>query len=106
MRLELLDGADLEGLPEEDYDLAESFLKMQKHRDLCQNLESEIVTMAAQINAVTYRFVKLLSEFDENEGWHGGGRSRMLDSQYGIRYRIAEWKHDTICFQTQNRKGD
>ena len=75
MRLELLDGADLEGLPEEAYDLVGSLLK-------------------------------LLSEFDENEGWHGDGRSRMLDSQYGIRYRIAEWKHDTICFQTQNRKGD
>ena len=39
----------------------------------CEELEIEILTAAAQINAATYRFLKLLAEFDEKGGWHGDG---------------------------------
>ena len=33
-------------------------------------LEVEILTMAGQMNAAQYRFLTLLFEFDELEGWH------------------------------------
>jgi len=36
-------------------------------------LEVEILTMAGQINAAQYRFIKLLGEFDDNGGWQGDG---------------------------------
>ena len=36
-------------------------------------LESEITTLAGHINAANYRFLKLLAEFDANDGWHGSG---------------------------------
>ena len=42
-------------------------------RALCEELEIQILTSAAQINAATYHFITLLGEFDENGGWHGDG---------------------------------
>ena len=36
-------------------------------------LEIEILTLAGQMNAVQYRFIKLLAEFDDNGGWQGDG---------------------------------
>jgi hypothetical protein len=36
-------------------------------------LEVEILTMAGQINAAQYLFIKLLFEFDEQGGWQGDG---------------------------------
>ena len=38
-----------------------------------EELEIEILTLAGQMNAVQYRFIKLLAEFDENGGWRGDG---------------------------------
>jgi len=38
-----------------------------------EELETEILTLAGQMNAVQYRFIKLLAEFDENGGWRGDG---------------------------------
>jgi len=42
-------------------------------RARCEELEIEIMTLAGQMNAVQYRFIKLLAEFDDNGGWHGDG---------------------------------
>ena len=36
-------------------------------------LEIEILTLAGQMNAVQYRFIKLLAEFDDNGGGQGDG---------------------------------
>ena len=36
-------------------------------------LADEITTLAGQINAANYRFLKLLSEFDRREAWEGAG---------------------------------
>lgn len=38
-----------------------------------EELEVEILTMAGQMNAVQYRFIKLLAEFDDTGGWKGDG---------------------------------
>ena len=38
-----------------------------------EELELVILTLAGQMNAVQYRFIKLLAEFDENGGWRGDG---------------------------------
>jgi len=38
-----------------------------------EELEIEILTLAGQMNAVQYRFIKLLGEFDDNGGWQGDG---------------------------------
>lgn len=37
------------------------------------NLEQELLTLGAQIDAATYRFIKLLAHFDEANGWQGDG---------------------------------
>ncbi len=36
-------------------------------------LADEITTLAGQINAANYRFLKLLAEFDRREAWEGAG---------------------------------
>jgi hypothetical protein len=36
-------------------------------------LEREITTLAAHINAATYRLLRLIAEFDRREGWTGWG---------------------------------
>ena len=41
-------------------------------RDLAA-LEDEITELAAHINAATYRLLTLIREFDERQGWGGGG---------------------------------
>ena len=33
----------------------------------------QLTFLAAQINAATYHFLKLLAEFDRREGWGGAG---------------------------------
>ncbi|MBD3649470.1 MAG: hypothetical protein HUJ31_18915, partial [Pseudomonadales bacterium] len=38
-----------------------------------EELETEITTLAGHINAANYRFLKLMDEFDRNEGWCGDG---------------------------------
>jgi len=37
------------------------------------NLEQELLTLGAQIDAATYRFIKLLARFDEANAWQGHG---------------------------------
>ncbi len=37
------------------------------------SLEQELLTLGAQIEAATYRFIKLLARFDEANGWQGDG---------------------------------
>ncbi len=44
-----------------------------RRRALYETLENELVTLAGQINAANYLFIKKLAEFDENDGWHGEG---------------------------------
>jgi hypothetical protein len=36
-------------------------------------LETELLTLAAHLNAANYRFIKLLADFDAHQGWHGTG---------------------------------
>ncbi len=45
-------------------------LRRQAHRD---DIESELISLAGQVNAVDYLFIKKLGEFDEHDGWHGEG---------------------------------
>ncbi|MFT7213179.1 MAG: hypothetical protein ACI9XK_003435 [Granulosicoccus sp.] len=41
--------------------------------DNTNNLEQELLMLGAQIDAATYRFIKLLGRFDEANGWQGDG---------------------------------
>jgi hypothetical protein len=41
--------------------------------DNTNNLEQELLTLGAQIDAATYRFIKLLARFDEANAWQGDG---------------------------------
>jgi len=45
-------------------------LEKQNHRD---ELADKIITLAGHLNAAEYRLIKLLDEFDQNDGWHGDG---------------------------------
>jgi hypothetical protein len=38
-----------------------------------EDLEAEITTLAAHLNAATYRFLALIADFDRREGWGGLG---------------------------------
>jgi len=42
-------------------------------RNYCENLADQIITLSGHLNAAEYRLIKLLDEFDQNEGWHGDG---------------------------------
>ncbi len=42
-------------------------------RARCEEMEIQIITEAARINATNYSFIKLLGEFDEEDGWCGDG---------------------------------
>ena len=39
----------------------------------CEALCDEITTLAGHLNAANYRFLKLLDEFDQHDGWAGDG---------------------------------
>ena len=39
----------------------------------CEVLSDEITTLAGHLNAANYRFLKLLDEFDQHDGWAGDG---------------------------------
>jgi len=41
--------------------------------DYNEQLADKITTLAGQINAANYRFLKLIAEFDSREGWAGFG---------------------------------
>jgi hypothetical protein len=38
-----------------------------------EQLENQITTLAGQINAANYRFLKLIAEFDRRQAWSGYG---------------------------------
>ena len=42
-------------------------------RLVCEELENELLNLAAQLNAANHRFLTLLARFDAHEGWHGDG---------------------------------
>tara|TARA_R110002072_G_scaffold31735_16_gene97666 strand:+ start:943 stop:2355 length:1413 start_codon:yes stop_codon:yes gene_type:complete len=59
------------------------------------NLEQELLTLAAQIDAATYRFIKLLARFDEANAWQGEGIksfSHWLNWKIGMNSVIAREK--------------
>ncbi len=43
------------------------------HRIRAEQLESELLTLAGQMNAAEYRFIKLLGDFDDTGGWQDEG---------------------------------
>ncbi|MCH7742286.1 MAG: hypothetical protein IIB71_06440 [Proteobacteria bacterium] len=60
----------------ENYDSLDLATIQQNNVDCrarCEELEIEIMTLAGQMNAVQYCFIKLLAEFDDNGGWQGNG---------------------------------
>ena len=59
--------------PVSDEELPDFVLANIAKRARCEELEIQILTVAAQINASNYNFLKLLAEFDEKGGWHGDG---------------------------------
>jgi hypothetical protein len=50
-----------------------SFTAIDKPNLSNQQLANKITLLAGQINAATYRFLKLIAEFDEREAWAGEG---------------------------------
>ena len=44
-----------------------------KPADYNDQLADKITTLAGQINAADYRFLKLIAEFDQREAWAGEG---------------------------------
>ena len=60
-----------------------------EHRE---QLAREITTLAGHLNAGNYRFLKLLEEFDRDEGWRGAGirsLAHWLNWQCGISHPAA-----------------
>jgi hypothetical protein len=47
--------------------------QVQPARRSVEDLEAEITTLAAHLNAATYRFLALIADFDRREGWGGWG---------------------------------
>ncbi|MFT5805690.1 MAG: hypothetical protein ACI9R8_002745 [Candidatus Paceibacteria bacterium] len=47
--------------------------KAEARDALCDALETELLTLAAHLNAANYRFIKLLADFDVHQGWYGTG---------------------------------
>jgi hypothetical protein len=41
--------------------------------DSNDKLADKITTLAGQINAATYRFIKMIAEFDRRKAWEGSG---------------------------------
>jgi hypothetical protein len=67
--------SDLTLLAENDNPFSYSDYQQDANDLLARNeaLEIRILTMAGQINAAQYLFIKLLFEFDEHGGWQGDG---------------------------------
>jgi len=55
------------------FQLDSHLLAASTRRAKSEALEIEILTMAGQINAAQYRFLKLLVEFDDHGGWQSDG---------------------------------
>jgi hypothetical protein len=66
-----------------------------QQRQRSETLESEILKLAGEINAADYRFLKLLAEFDEDNGWWGDGIksfSHWLNYKIGLNAVVAREK--------------
>lgn len=64
-------------------------------RQPSEMLEGEILTLAGQINAADYRLIKLLDEFDDNNGWQGDGIksfAHWLNWKIGMGHMMARKK--------------
>jgi hypothetical protein len=57
-------------IPEIDYNSDEPSINSADYND---QIADKITTLAGQINAANYRFLKLIAEFDRREGWAGFG---------------------------------
>jgi len=101
-------------IPQEE--LPDYILKNIANCERCEELEIEILTAAAQINAATYRFLKLLAEFDEKGGWHGDGIksfAHWLNWKIGMgsmmgreKVRVARALVDLPLIETAFSKGE
>ena len=63
----------------------------QRREALCD----EITTLAGHLNAANYRFLKLLDEFDQHEGWAGDGirsLAHWLNFKCGLGHLVAREK--------------
>ncbi|MFT5482324.1 MAG: hypothetical protein ACI9GW_000973, partial [Halieaceae bacterium] len=69
--------------------MAECNLNGIEKREKNKRLASEITQLAGQINAATYRFLKLLAEFDNNLGWSGDGATKSCAHWLNYRCGIA-----------------
>ena len=61
----------------------------------CEALCNEITTLAGHLNAANYRFLKLLDEFDQHEGWAGDGirsLAHWLNWKCGFGHLVAREK--------------
>ena len=45
----------------------------RERRRRLDKLEHEITVLAGHLNAAQHRFLKLIAEFDREEGWNGAG---------------------------------
>ena len=65
------------------------------NQQLCEALCNEITTLAGHLNAANYRFLKLLDEFDQHEGWAGDGirsLAHWLNFKCGLGHLVAREK--------------
>jgi len=53
--------------------VAQHLAQAGKHRAYVQQLEDDICQLAAHIDAAMFRWLELLREFDECDGWAGDG---------------------------------
>jgi hypothetical protein len=67
--------------------------ELDDHLDLLCELGDEIATLAAHLNAGTYRLLTLIAEFDQLQGWEPGGHrscAHWLAFRTGINLGAAE----------------
>ena len=65
------DIGSLEGINESSNDNYQ--LSIEDFGETNEQLENQITTLAGQINAANYRFLKLIAEFDRRQAWAGYG---------------------------------
>lgn len=74
------------------HDLQDTDTEPQTRFQHRERLAREITTLAGHLNAGNYRFLKLLEEFDRDEGWGGAGirsLAHWLNWQCGISHPVA-----------------
>ena len=56
-----------------DFDINSYIAACIQRREQAEQMAKEITTLAGHLNALNFSFIKLLSEFDEINGWCGDG---------------------------------